>query len=166
MSNQRPFGSGAAGVEPALPRGEIVATYDSYASAQTAVDRLAHGDFPIKSVSIVGSDLKSVERVMSKLSYGRVAISGALTGLWLGLFIGFFFVILSPAGASLSFIASAALIGAGFAMLFRIVTYSIGRRRRDFTSVMQVIASSYSVVVENEFANKARNLLDSGNPPS
>jgi hypothetical protein len=155
-----PFGGRSPRDSATIPRGEIVASYDSYAEAQSAVDRLAHADFPIAEVSIVGSDLKSVERVIAKQSYGRAAISGALSGLWLGLFFGFFLVVLSPAETSLPFIAAASLIGAGFGLILRVVTYSISRRRRDFTSVMQVIATSYSLIVGAEVANKARNVLE------
>jgi hypothetical protein len=154
-----PFGSRGGGLFPSIPRGEIVASYESYGEAQSAVDKLAHGDFPVNKISIVGSDLKSVERVVGKLSYGRAAITGALSGLWLGLFFGFFLVLVSPS-ASLPFIAAASLIGAGFGMLLRVIVYSISRRRRDFTSVMQVIATSYSVVVEPDLANRARNMLE------
>ena len=161
MSNQMPFGGRPPRDSATIPRGEIVASYDSYAEAQSAVDRLAHADFPIAEVSIVGSDLKSVERVIAKQSYGRAAIAGALSGLWLGLFFGFFLVVLSPAETSLPFIAAASLIGAGFGLILRVVTYSISRRRRDFTSVMQVIATSYSLIVGPDVANKARNVLDS-----
>jgi hypothetical protein len=155
-----PFGPRGGNLFPSIPRGEIVASYESYGEAQSAVDTLAHGDFPVNTVSIVGSDLKSVERVVGRLSYGRAAITGALSGLWVGLFFGFFLVLLSPAGTSLPFIAAASLIGAGLGLLIRVVGYSISRRRRDFTSIMQVIATSYSVVVEPELANRARNLLD------
>ena len=45
------------------PRGEVIANYDTYGAAQDAVDRLAHADFQVRSASIVGNDLKSVERV-------------------------------------------------------------------------------------------------------
>jgi hypothetical protein len=160
VTNQMPFGGRPPRDSATIPRGETVASYDSYAEAQSAVDRLAHADFPIAEVSIVGSDLKSVERVIAKQSYGRAAISGALSGLWLGLFFGFFLVVLSPAETSLPFIAAASLIGAGFGLILRVVTYSISRRRRDFTSVMQVIATSYSLIVGAEVANKARNVLE------
>ncbi|WP_374947068.1 general stress protein [Agreia sp.] len=160
MSNQKPFGGRAPNVSASIPRGEIVASYESYGEAQAAVDSLAHADFPVAQVSIVGNDLKSVERVIGKQSYARAAISGALSGLWLGLFFGFFLVILSPTATSLPFIAAASLIGAGFGLLFRVVTYSISRRRRDFTSTMQVIATSYSLVVSPDVANKARNVLE------
>jgi hypothetical protein len=53
-------------------------------------------------------------------------------------------------------------MGAGFGMLFGLVSYAINRRRRDYTSVMQVIATSYSVLVDSELGNRARNLLESG----
>jgi hypothetical protein len=56
-------------------------------------------------------------------------------------------------------VIAAVLIGAGFGMLFGIVSYAINRRRRDFTSVAQVIATSYSVIVGGDLVNRARNLL-------
>jgi hypothetical protein len=160
VSNQKPFGGRSPIDSATIPRGEIVASYDTYGEAQAAVDSLAHADFPVAEVSIVGNDLKSVERVIGKQSYARAAISGALSGLWLGLFFGFFLVVLSPTATSLPFIAAASLIGAGFGLLFRVVTYSISRRRRDFTSTMQVIATSYSLIVGPDVANKARNVLE------
>ncbi|TAJ49975.1 MAG: hypothetical protein EPO52_02790 [Herbiconiux sp.] len=144
-----------------MPTGDTVGTYEGYAEAQAAVERLAQSDFPLKSVSIIGSDLKTVEQVTGKRSYGRAALAGALSGLWLGLFFGLLLVLLSPTTTSALFLGAAALIGAGFGLFFNIAAYSINRRRRDFTSVMQVIATSYSVIVEPEHANRARNILES-----
>jgi hypothetical protein len=51
------------------------------------------------------------------------------------------------------------LIGAGFGMLFGLVSYAVNRRRRDFTSTMQVIATNYQVIVEAGLVNRARNVL-------
>ncbi|MCS5724233.1 hypothetical protein N1028_17645 [Herbiconiux sp. CPCC 203407] len=149
---------------PVIPRGEVVATFDAYGDAQAAVDRLARADFPVREVSIVGSDLKSVESVTGAMSYPRAALTGALSGLWVGIFFGLLFVLLAPESANVLFIGAAALIGAGFGLFFNIVVYSLGRRRRDFTSVMQVVASSYSVIVSPEHANRARTALDA--PPA
>jgi hypothetical protein len=143
---------------PTLPRGEAIATYETYLEAQQAVDVLARADFPVNRLSIVGSDLKSVERVTGKLSWGRVAIAGAASGAWLGLFFGLLLIIFSPA-TSLAFIIAALLIGAGFGMLFGLVSYAINRRRRDYTSMTQVMATSYSVLVESDLVHRARNLL-------
>ena len=62
-------------------------------------------------------------------------------------------------GAASPLVVAAVLIGAGFGMLFGIVTYCVNRRRRDFTSTMQVIASNYQVIVDGELVNRARNVL-------
>ena len=120
--------------------GEVVENYSSYAEAQSAVDTLARADFPVKQLAIIGNDLKSVELVTGKMSYGRAAIGGAASGAWLGIFLGLILFIFSPSGESTPLVFAALLIGAGFGMLFGLVTYSINRRRRDFSSVMQVIA--------------------------
>lgn len=157
MSNRGPFGA-ARGAIPTVPHGEAVASYETYREAQQAVDVLARADFPVDKVSIVGSDLKTVERVTGKLTWGRVALAGAASGAWLGVFFGLLLVIFSPV-TNLGFIAAAVLIGAGFGMLFGLVSYGLTRRRRDYTSMTQVLASSYSVIVDPELANRARNLI-------
>jgi hypothetical protein len=165
MSTPSPFNGRGRGLFPTLPRGEVVATFETYPEAQQAVDVLARADFPVDKVSIVGSDLKSVERVTGKLTWGRVAIAGAASGAWLGIFFGLLLVIFSPA-VSYAFVIAAVLIGAGFGMLFGVVSYAINRRTRDYTSVMQVIATSYSVLVDSELANRARNLAQGGAEPA
>lgn len=40
-----------------------VASYDDYAAAQAAVDRLSDEGFPVEHLDIIGSDLRLVERV-------------------------------------------------------------------------------------------------------
>jgi hypothetical protein len=109
-------------------------------------------------VSIVGNDLKMVERVTGRLSYPRVALSGALSGMWFGLFVGVMLSFFTPAGGTFSIISSV-LMGAAFFMLFGIVTYAMQRGKRDFTSTSQVVATSYDVVVAFEAAHEARRLL-------
>lgn len=162
MSSQSPFSARGQAIFPVLPKGDVVATYQTYAEAQEAVDTLAKADFPVKQVSIMGNDLKSVERVTGKLTWGRVAVAGAASGAWLGVFFGLLFFIFSPAGAGLPFLLAAVLIGAGFGMLFGLVSYGLNRRRRDFTSTMQVIATNYQVIVDGSLVNRARNVLAGG----
>lgn len=158
MSNQRPF-SRRGETFPTLPRGDVLGTYDTYAEAQAVVDRLAKAEFPVKQVSIVGSDLKTVERVTGKLSYGRTAAAGAASGAWLGLFFGLVLFIFSATPNALLYVGAAALIGAGFGMLFGIVSYALNRRRRDFTSIHQVIAGRYEILVDPELTVRAQELL-------
>jgi len=170
MTNQSPFAGRTPALYPVLPKGEVVATYETYNEAQLAVDVLAKADFPVKQLSIVGNDLKTVERVTGKLTWSRVALAGAASGAWLGVFFGLLFFIFSPDAAGLPFVFAAILMGAGFGMLFGLVSYALNRRRKDFTSTMQVIAGNYQVIVEMALLNKARNLLsgqgDSGTAPA
>ncbi|MCL2467891.1 MAG: hypothetical protein FWF02_14555 [Micrococcales bacterium] len=143
---------------PTLPQGETVAQYDTYLAAQQAVDHLADKEFPVQNVTIVGTDLQMVERVLSRLSYSRVAIGGALSGAWFGLFVGLLFSLLGDSGEPLLF--PAIFIGAGFGMLFSVISYSLSRGRRDFTSVSQIVASHYALLCSIELAHRARMLLD------
>ncbi len=142
----------------AVPKGDVVGSYSSYLDAQKAVDYLADQQFPVQMVSIVGNELKMVERVTGRLTYPRVALSGAASGMWFGLFVGVMLSFFSPTGGYFSIITSV-LMGAAFFMLFGIVTYAMQRGKRDFTSTSQVVATSYDVVVSFEAAHEARRLL-------
>ncbi|MCC3300087.1 general stress protein [Arthrobacter sp. zg-Y895] len=141
-----------------LPKGETVGRYTAYLDAQKAVDYLADSKFPVQLVSIVGNELKSVERVTGRLTYPRVALSSAATGAWFGLFVGLALMLFGGSAAAISLVPSMAL-GAVFWVLFGVLAYALQRGRRDFTSTSQVIATSYDVIVAPEAANDARQLL-------
>lgn len=136
----------------------MLGTYDSYADAQRVIDRLAKAEFEVQHISIVGSDLKSVERVTGRLSWGRAALGGAVSGAWLGLFFGLLYVLFFP-GVNLLVALWAILIGAAFGILFGIVTYAITRRYRDFSSTQQLVVTSYQVIIDPEFTAKAQEVL-------
>ena len=145
-----------------VPAGETIGSYTSYLDAQKAVDYLADEKFPVRHVSIVGNDLKMVERVTGKLSYPRVALTGAMTGAWFGLFIGVmlsFFDSGSNGGAPYINVITSVFLGAALWMLFAIIGYAAQRGKRDFTSTNQVLASSYDVIVTPDVAGEARRLL-------
>ncbi len=158
MSNLRGFSSRTAAF-PTLPKGDVLGTYDTYDEAQGIVDRLARAEFPVKQVSIIGSDLRTVERVTGKMTYGRAALAGALSGAWFGLFLGLLLFIFSPSPNAILYVGAAVLIGSGFGMLFGIVSYALNRRRRDFTSIHQVIAGKYEIVVDPSLTVRAQELL-------
>ncbi len=158
MTNQSPL-SGRARPVPTLPKGDVLGTYDTYFEAQAVVDRLARGNFEVKQVAIVGSDLKTVERVTGKLTNGKAAGAGAASGAWLGLFFGVVLFLFTTTPNAVLYVGAAVIIGAGFGMLFGIVTYTINRRTRDFTSTHQVLASRYEIIVEPALLIKAQELL-------
>ncbi|MDQ0892823.1 general stress protein [Agromyces ramosus] len=159
MTNQSPFGGRVGRAFPSLPKGETVASFETYAEAQSAVDALAKAEFPVKELAIVGTDLTSVERITGKLTWGRAAGAGALSGAWFGTFLGLLLFIFSPTGASLGILLAAVLLGAGFGMIFGVVSYSVNRRRRDFTSVMQVLATRYAIIADSPHVDRARSVL-------
>ncbi|TQL47367.1 hypothetical protein FB562_0423 [Homoserinimonas aerilata] len=163
MSNQSPF-SRRGQAFPTLPRGDLLGSYESYPEAQAVVDTLAKREFPVAKLSIIGSDLKTVERVTGKLTYGRSALTGAASGAWFGLFFGLIMFLFSGDPASLAFVGAALLIGAGFGMIFGIVSYTLNRRRRDFTSTHQVLASSYQIIVDPALSLRAQQLLERTDP--
>jgi hypothetical protein len=137
---------------------QSLGVYDEYDAAQRAVDHLADHDFPVQDCMIVGTDLKQVERVTGRLSTGRVALGGALSGLWLGLFVGLVLSLFGT-GDALNIVASTSLFGVLFGLIWALVGYAATRGRRDFTSVSQVVATKYEVLVEHKHAARGRELL-------
>ena len=158
MTNPSPWGRRAPSI-PTLPRGDVLGTYASYPEAQAVVERLSHAEFPIAKLAIIGNELTTVERVTGRLTYGRAALAGAVTGLWIGVFFGAVMLLFSPETASVTTILAASLIGAGFGMLYGLASFAISRRRRDFTSTHQVLASNYQVIIEPGLLTKAQELL-------
>ncbi|WP_141916894.1 general stress protein [Klugiella xanthotipulae] len=164
MSTPRSLTSRGANRFPTMPRGEVAVSYDTYQQAQEAVGHLVHADFPLNNISIVGGDIKSVERVTGRMSYGRVALLGAVSGSYLGFFLGILFFLFQPENSSIvSVFFAPVIICAGFGMLFGVLSHSLNRNRREYSSVMQLIASRYDVVVDPDLVNRARNVLQS--PP-
>lgn len=146
-----------------VPRGEVLASLDTYAEAQSTVNRLAHGGFEVSSVAIVGRDLVTIERVTGRLTYARVALRGALNGAWFGLF--FSLVSSAVSGQDTTIVLPAVVaIGAGLGMLVTLATYSFKRRQHDFSSVQQVVASAYDVIVAPGTLDNARRALDASPP--
>ncbi|MGZ6746197.1 MAG: general stress protein, partial [Nocardioides sp.] len=107
---------------------------------------------------IVGTDLKRFERITGRLTTGRVAAGGLLSGVWLGVFVGLLFTIFTD-GNGLATLLSTALVGALFGLVWALAGYAATRGRRDFSSVTEVVATRYEVLVEHKSAARARELL-------
>ena len=157
MSTPNAFGRRGTAL-PSIPKGDVLGTYETYVEAQQIVDRLSKADFDVAKLSIVGNDLKTVERVTGKLTWGRAALAGAASGVWMGLFFGLVLFIFS-ATPNFGFVFAATLIGAGFGVVFGLVTYGIQRGRRDFTSTHQVLASNYTIIIDPLLTARAQQTL-------
>lgn len=138
--------------------GETVASFATYEGAQKAVSALIAGEVPARDIAIVGQGLRSIERVTGRLGYATAARSGAVNGLLIGLFFSAILVLGSPSVPIQAFVG-VLFVGVAIGMLLSIITYSFIRRRRDFASVMQVLADHYEVTVGTDSLAKARQVL-------
>ena len=144
-----------------MPLGGVqVGTYDDYQQAQRAVDFLADEKFPVENVTLVGSDLRMVERVTGRLSWGRAIGAGAASGAWFGLFVGLLLGIFATDGADwIGSVLTGLLVGLVFGAVFGAVGYAASQGKRDFTSTSKIVAGRYDVMCAPPQAEQAREIL-------
>jgi hypothetical protein len=138
---------------------QSLAVYDDYDAAQRAVDYLSDNKFPVEQCMIVGTDLKRIERITGRLTTGRVAAGGLLSGIWLGLFVGLIFALFDNGNDAVAVVVSTMVFGAAFGVVWALVGYAATRGHRDFSSVTSVVATRYEVLVEHKVAQQAREML-------
>jgi LytS/YehU family sensor histidine kinase len=120
---------------------------------------LSDKEFPVENCMIVGTDLKQVERITGRLTTGKVALGGALSGLWLGIFVGIVFALFDTKSSGFATIVTTALFGVVFGVVWGLVGYAATRGQRDFSSVRVVVATRYEVLVEHKLLARAQQLL-------
>jgi hypothetical protein len=144
-----------------------VATYPSYREAERAVDFLSDRDFPVERIAIVGTGLRTVERVAGRLTTGRAALAGAGQGAMIGLLFALLFGIFFDVeeafiGVLIYGLVAGAIFGAAFAALFQ----AAQRGRRDFASTTGMEAERYEIQVDHEASAQAKQLLGELDAPS
>ena len=148
---------------PTPPKGWPIGSYGTYAEAQRAVDFLSDENFTVQDVTIVGVDLMQVERVIGRLTWGKVIGGGVVSGAWLGLFFGLL-VSLVVSGNALVPILFGLVGGIVFGVISTTIPYAATRGQRDFASTMQLVAGRYDVLCDPKSAEKARDMLARLNP--
>lgn len=141
-----------------------VGTFPTYEDAERAVDRLSDDRFPVERVTIVGRGLRFVERVTGRRGYGetagQTAISGALLGALFGWFLGLFGWV-DPLVSAIVLALYGAALGLLVGALIGLALHALTRGRRDFSSVRQMEAERYEILVPRETAQAARQSLAS-----
>jgi hypothetical protein len=146
----------------------VLASYEDYLGAQKAVDTLSDNHFPVQNVAIVGVDVRIVEAVLGRMSWGRAAASGLFSGAWFGLLIGLLIGLFSSTtGSVLPIMLLGLLYGAAFGIVWGLIGYAFTGGRRDFVSRQQLLAQRYDVLCEPGVIGDARRILgiDGGTPP-
>jgi hypothetical protein len=155
MSFQRP----QAGSMFELEFPQSVGIFNTYADAQKAVDYLADEKFAVQNLAIVGTELKSVERVLGRKSWSTVLSSGVSSGVSTGLIVGIIMLIFTRPASVLVLILSCLALGVAIGLAFAAAGYAMTRGKRDFTSVTQTVATKYEVLCEHKVAAQAREML-------
>ena len=120
-----------------LPDGTEVASYGSYEEALAALEVLASNDFEVEQVSVVGTDLYSVERIMGRVTWARAVSSAVMNGALWGAMIG---IVLSiNQGNTMVWVGACMLAGAFMTACLSTSLFFMRRRRRDFYSQSQVL---------------------------
>jgi hypothetical protein len=154
-------------ISPNLPRSGLnleypmsLGVYGDYNEAQRVVDFLSDNEFQVQNMVIVGTELKSVERVTGRLTRSKAAVASTISGAWMGLFIGLAFALFGK-GNQVGFVITVVILGAVFGLIWSQIGFAAITRggARDFSSVTQVVATKYEVMVEHSFAEQARSLL-------
>lgn len=128
-----------------LPDGTEVASYGSYEEALAALEVLASNDFEVEQVSVVGTDLYSVERIMGRVTWARAVSSAVMNGALWGAMIG---IVLSiNQGNTMVWVGACMLAGAFMTACLSTSLFFMRRRRRDFYSQSQVVAGRYAVII-------------------
>ncbi|WP_405218012.1 general stress protein [Agrococcus sp. Ld7] len=140
-----------------LPNGVVVASYETYAQAQAAVAKVSSSDTELAGLAIIGNDLKLVERIVGRLTWGKVAMRGAIRGLGFGAFLGLMFLVFVP--EAITSVLVFPLLGLAFGILLAVVQHAIIRRKRDFASTQQVLAARYDVVAPQTVAGRAMQVI-------
>lgn len=153
-----------------VTRRPVLASYDDYLDAQKAVDTLSDNHFPVQNVAIVGVDVRIVEAVLGRMSWGRAAAQGLLSGAWFGLLIGLLIGLFSStSGSLLPIMLLGLLYGAAFGIVWGLIGYAFTGGQRDFVSRQQLKAARYDVLCEQAVLAEAQRILGiggSGAPPS
>ena len=143
-----------------------VATFSSLGEVQDALARLADEEFPIQRATIVGTDLRLIERVSGRMSTPRAAGYGAVAGAWLGALIAAFAAIFTSVtvGSVLSMLFGGIVLGTGFGAVFGAVAYRFAGPRAGITGNVTLVAARYEVRTTNGYAVRLHELLSAAAP--
>jgi len=143
-------------------RGTVpVAAFATLGEVQDALARLEDADFPIDRATIVGTDLKLVEKVGDRMTGARAAGYGTVGGAWLGALVAAFAAIFTAGsfGAVLSMLFGGIVLGAAFGAVFGLAAYRFAGPGDGITGNLTLVASRYELRTDADCAGRLRGVL-------
>lgn len=149
-----------AGFRLELEYPQSLAEFRTYEEAQAAVDYLSDQKFPVENLVILGTNLRTVERVTGRKTWGSVLLRGAGSGLGTGVFVSLMLWIFYSGFAPFWFMFLVGLVmGAVVGMITSGIGYAMSGGRRDFDSLRMTVATAYEIQCEHKTVEEARRLL-------
>lgn len=110
--------------------------HDPYPQAHHVVDCRADQDFPVQNGALVGTEQRSIEPVTGHLTRGVIVAAGAVSVLWIALFVGIAFGLFRDRN-QLGLLLTTPLLGAVLGLAWSRLGHSTATRggTRKFTSV-------------------------------
>jgi hypothetical protein len=140
----------------------VVRECATYEDAQRAVDFLSDRELQVSGIQIIGRDVQLVETVTGRLSFGRAAAGGMVTGAWFGLLVGLLLGLFANPDQDPSWVTLlllGVLWGAIFGIVYGLIGHAATRGRRDFSSRSKLQAAHYDVTCPVSVASQARQVL-------
>ena len=137
----------------------LVASFPTYAGAQSLVDKMSDQDFPVEHVRIVGENLRTVEYVTGRLNLGKAALAGAASGAWFGILIGLLLGLFTAGESWVWIMLVSLLLGVIWGAAFGLIGHWATRGERDFSSIQTMEAGRYDVYVDAEHAAAAARFI-------
>jgi hypothetical protein len=137
----------------------VVVCVETYEEATNAVDYLADGHFPVEQTAVAARDLTLVDHVAGRPRAGQAAMSGAVTGGFVGAVVG----LLSEAFGDGAFLGGGVLglvVGALTGLVVALAVRKVTEGRRPIAAESAVHADRYELLVHAPLAEEAKNLLN------
>ena len=162
----QPWRPSRGGAGDALAGTVPVATFAALGDVDDALSAATGEGFPIDRTTIVGTDLRFVEKVEGRLTIARAAGYGAVTGAWLGALIASFAAIFSAhtVGGGLSMLFGGIVLGTAFGAVFGAVAFRVAGPHDGITGNPTLVAARYELRTAAELAGELRGLLAKDGP--
>src|SRR5262245_58624990 len=130
----------------------LIRPYPRHEDAEEAVDQLAHQRFPVEHLAIVGRNIALFERVTGRMDVARLALIGAVLGVFAGATFGsLIFPLWLTIPAMIVGAVIGALLGAGERAL---------HSNHDFSAEIRHGSGRYALMADtNDQAEQARRIL-------
>ena len=130
----------------------LIRSYERHEAAEQAVDRLADRHFPVQHLAIVGRNIALLERVTGRMGYARLALIGAVLGVFAGATFGSF---IFPLWLTIPGMIVGAVIGAVLGAGVRALHLG-----HNFSAEIRHGSGRYALMADtNEAAERARRIL-------